>query len=126
MTGIIIKVGDEEFNARLVEDTAPDTVRQILEALPIESVARQWGDEIYFDIPVDVGEENAQARVKKGDLGYWPAGNCFCIFYGKTPMSTSEDEPVPASPVNVVGTIDNPDGLKSHSAGEPVVIELAE
>lgn len=126
MTDIVIQVGDEQFNARLADDRAPDTVGKILNALPIESVARQWGNEIYFEIPVDVAEENAQATVRKGDLGYWPAGNCFCIFYGKTPMTTSEDEIVPASPVNVVGTVEDPDGFKSHSAGETVVVKLAD
>ncbi|MHC4479732.1 MAG: cyclophilin-like fold protein [Planctomycetota bacterium] len=126
MARITIQVGDEQFSAQLSPEASPQTVEQILAALPIESVARQWGDEIYFEIPVDTGEEDAQATVSKGDLGYWPAGNCFCIFYGKTPMSRSEEEIVPASPVNVIGNIDDPEGLKKHAAGEPVVIELAE
>lgn len=126
MTAIVIQVGDEEFGGQLVKDSAPNTVREILNALPIRSTAMQWGDEIYFEIPVDVGEENAQSRVSKGDLGYWPAGNCFCIFYGKTPMSPSEDEIVPASPVNIIGRIENPDGLKGHAAGEAVTVRLAE
>ena len=66
------------------------------------------------------------STVRKGDLGYWPAGNCFCIFYGRTPMSPSEEEIVPASAVNVIGSIENPDGLKSHTSGEAVSIRLAE
>ena len=126
MPDIVIQVGEEKFTAHLADDRAPSTVREILNALPVKSEARQWGDEIYFEIPVDLAEENAQSRVSKGDLGYWPAGNCFCVLYGKTPMRPSEDEIVPASPVNVVGRIDNPDGLKSHSAGETVVISLSE
>jgi len=122
---VVIRVGDEEFNATLTDEYSPETVQKILEALPITGSAMQWGDEIYFAIPVQQGEENAQERVRKGQLGYWPAGNCFCIFYGKTPMSRSEEEIVPASPVNVIGTIENPDGLKAHSAGEPVTITPA-
>ena len=126
MTEIIISVGDEDFSARLTDDGSPETVRKIVEALPIESVARTWGDEIYFDIPVEQAEENAQATVSKGALGYWPAGSCFCIFFGRTPMSSSEDEIVPASPVNVIGAVANPDGFKAHGPGETVSIRLAE
>jgi hypothetical protein len=125
-TTIVIRVGSEEFQGRLADDRAPRTVCAILEALPIEATAKTWGDEIYFEIPVDAGPENAAERVAKGDLGYWPAGNCFCIFYGRTPMSPSEDEIVPASAVNVIGSIEDPDGLKKHSSDETVSIRLAD
>ncbi len=126
MARIIIHVGQEEFHGELSDQHAPHTVRQIIEALPLEGEARLWGDEIYFEIPVEVGEENAVERVSKGDLGYWPAGSCLCIFYGKTPMSPSEEEIVPASAVNLVGRVADPDGLKGHSAGEHVTVRLAE
>ena len=124
MAKIRIQVGDEEFDATLTEETAPETVRKILAALPIESMAKTWGEEIYFEIPVTIGAENARETVSKGDLGYWPAGECFCIFFGKTPMTTSEDDIKPASAVNVIGRIENPDALKNHRAGEPVRITL--
>lgn len=125
MAEITIQVGDEQFDATLEEAGAPETVRQILAALPIEAVAMTWGDEIYFDIPVAMGEENAVETVHKGDLGYWPAGQCFCIFFGMTPMSASEDRIKPASAVNPIGRIDNADALKQHGAGESVRITLA-
>ena len=125
-TPIVIQVAGEEFPARLVDDRAPETVRKIREALPIRAAAKTWGDEIYFEIPVDADEENAVGQVGKGDLGYWPAGNCFCIFYGRTPMSPSEDEIIPASAVNVIGSIENPDGLKGHSSGETVIVRPAD
>ena len=126
MTDIVIQVGEEELAARLTGEHSPDTVRRILEALPVESTASQWGDEIYFAIPVEAPEENGRSVVNVGDLGYWPAGRCFCIFYGKTPMSPSEEEIVPASAVNLIGRIDNPEALKRHTAGETVVVRLAE
>ncbi len=122
MVSIVIEVGGEEFPGILTDEHSPDTCRRILDALPVESTTRQWGDEIYFEIPVEADEENARDAVRVGDLAYWPAGSCFCIFYGKTPVSPSEEEIVPASPVNVVGHIENPEALKKHSAGEPVAV----
>lgn len=45
---IKIEIGDEVFKATLTKDFSPKTVEKIVEALPIESEAREWGDEIYF------------------------------------------------------------------------------
>ena len=81
------------------------TARAIWDALPITARGSTWGDEIYFGIPVHLGEDRAQPTVGMGDLGYWPPGNAFCIFFGPTPMSRTPDEIRPASPVNVVGRI---------------------
>ncbi len=121
---IEIEIGDEEFTATLTKEFSPKTMEKIVEALPIESEAKEWGDEIYFDIPVDMGEENAKEFVSKGDIGYWPAGQALCIFYGKTPISESEERIKPASAVNIVGKIEEPDRLKrlKHKEGEKIGI----
>ncbi|MFQ6131227.1 MAG: cyclophilin-like fold protein [Armatimonadota bacterium] len=103
-----------------------NTANAIWEALPIEASASTWGDEIYFSIPVEVGEENAQATVDLGDLGYWPPGTAMCIFFGPTPSSTG-DEIRPASPVNVFGQVEgDPKVFKAVSAGATVTVEKAE
>jgi len=85
--------------------------RKIWDALPIKSCVNTWGDEIYFEIPVSCGVENGYAKetVELGDVGYWPKGKCFCIFFGMTPMS-KKGKIRPASTVNVLGKIDG--GLK--------------
>jgi len=98
---IAISIGTDSIEAEL-NDSA--TALAIVDALPIETDFNVWGDEIYFSIPVDVGQENGKEIVELGELGYWPPGNAFCIFYGATPGST-EDEIRPASPVNPVGRI---------------------
>jgi len=125
MAKIRITVGDEDFDAVLTEASAPQTVKKILAALPIEAEASTWGEEIYFEIPVEMWEENAVETVKVGDLAYWPAGCCFCLFFGRTPGTESEDAIKPASAVNPIGRVENPDRLKQHSAGETVRIERA-
>ena len=126
MTNILIRVGEEQFRARFDDEMAPRTVGAIRDALPIEGTTQTWGDEIYFEIPVRAEPENSHEVVSKGDMAYWPDGNCFCIFYGRTPQSTADEEIVPASAVNVIGTIEKPDELKKHRGGEPISIEMAE
>jgi hypothetical protein len=85
-------------------DKNPKTAKAITSSLPIKARASRWGDEIYFRIPVSLNEENSQEEVEIGDLGYWPPGNGFCIFFGRTPASTG-NKPKAASPVNVFGKI---------------------
>ena len=101
MKSIIIRVGEIKLEAELNESTA---ARLIWDALPFEAKGQTWGDEIYFRIPVDADLEKPRRTVEVGDLGYWPPGNAFCIFYGQTPAS-SGDEIVPASPVEVIGRV---------------------
>jgi len=106
-------------------DENPETARAIWEGLPIEGRANTWGDEIYFSIPVDVGAENPKEVVEMGDLGYWPPGSAFCIFFGRTPASRG-DEIRPASPVNVFGKlIGDPEVFKKVRSGETVTLERA-
>jgi len=81
------------------------TAGEIWRALPIEARASTWGDEIYFSIPVSCEPESPREVVAKGDLGYWPPGRAFCIFFGPTPASRGS-EIRPASPVNVFGRVD--------------------
>lgn len=98
--------------------------RGILAALPLKAVARTWGKEIWFPIPV-AGElgPNAVELVQVGDLAYWPTGRAFCIFFGPTPMSQG-DEIRPASAVNLVGRVlGDAKAFKSVRDGDPVELE---
>ena len=102
------------------------TGRAIAEALPIEAAAQTWGDEIYFSIPVSLPEDDAREVVERGDLGYWPPGRAFCIFFGPTPASRG-DECRPASPVNVFGRVEgDPTVFRAVRAGTRVRLERAE
>ncbi len=101
MKRIKITAGEVTAEAELNDTT---TAEAIWQALPISGTANKWGDEIYFDIPVNLKPENGQKMVLLGDLGYWPTGNAFCIFFGLTPIS-APGEIRPASEVNVFGRI---------------------
>ena len=81
------------------------TAEKIWNALPIEAAGDTWGDEIYFSIPVrDALAADAKDVVQLGELGYWPPGSAFCIFFGRTPVSRG-DEIRPASAVNLIGKV---------------------
>lgn len=120
MRKIRITVGDVSATATL---SATETANAIWEALPIEARANTWGDEIYFSIPVYLGEENAQEVVELGDLGYWPPGHAFCIFFGRTPVSRG-NEIRPASPVNVFGKVEgDPTLFTQVRSGAQITLE---
>lgn len=120
---IRIEAGGVNAEAEL-NDT--ETARLIWDALPVEARANTWGDEVYFDVPVTTGLENGVEVVEIGDLGYWPQGPAFCIFFGPTPMSKG-DEIRPASAVNVVGKVlGDATVFRAVSAGETVRLTRVE
>ncbi len=80
------------------------TAGAVWDALPLAVPGETWGDEIYFGISVKVKPESPRETVALGDLGYWPPGSAFCIFFGPTPASRGK-EIRPASPVNVFGRL---------------------
>lgn len=98
-----------------------ECAKMIVNALPIESVPNEWGDEFYFTIPVKFDlDETATIDVEAGDIGYWPPGSALAIFFGPTPLSTGS-KPVPASKVNIVGKIlDDPKILKKANGAEKI------
>lgn len=87
-----------QAEGELVRHLAPRTVTAITKTLPLEGRVALWKDEVYFEIPVKMGDEKAKAKVEKGTIAYWPIGNALCIFFGNTQ---------PYSPVNIVGTVTN-------------------
>ena len=123
MNRIIISVEGTSMEAEVYDSP---TGQAIMAALPLESAASLWGDEIYFDIPVTLGlEPDAREIVAVGDLGYWPTGSAFCIFFGPTPVS-QDDEPRAYSPVNVFGKIlGNAQVFRQVSSGSSIRVIAA-
>lgn len=102
MKTIAITVGDVALEGELHDSPS---ARPICESLPIDASFQTWGDELYFEVPVDLPpDETATTEVRVGDIGYWPPGRALAIFFGPTPVSTGQ-KPVPASAVNLVGRV---------------------
>lgn len=97
-----ITAGTTTIKAEFYDTT---TAKELLISLPIKSTVNRWGGEIYFTIPVSVPiEDDSRDVLEPGELGYWPTGNAFCIFFGYTPASKGE-ECRAASNVNVFGKV---------------------
>ena len=120
---IRILVSEIKIEAEL---NASKTAQLIWEALPIEGKANLWGEEIYFAIPVKTGlEAGSREVVSAGELGYWPTGHAFCIFFGPTPASRG-DEIRAASSVNILGRIlSDPKVFLKVKDGAKITLEKA-
>jgi len=121
-----IRIRAGNVSAEAILNDSP-TAQKIWEILPLEAKGNTWGDEIYFAIPVKAPlEKTAQDLVQVGDLGYWPTGSAFCIFFGPTPMSRGE-EIRPASAVNVIGKVaGDAKAFKKVASGAKIRIEKRE
>ena len=102
------------------------TTRALLAALPFESRASTWGEEVYFNTPVSVKlEADAQQIVEPGTVCFWTEGDAIALPYGRTPISTDE-RPKLASRCNVVGTlIGEAKALARIRSGDKITVSKA-
>jgi uncharacterized protein len=105
-----------EAEGEFVRFLAPRTVDTIVRKLPIQGRAALWKEEVYFEIPVKMGEEKAKPTVETGTIAYWPMGSALCLFYG-----TSQ----PYSPVSILGKIvKNLELFREVKSGATIKVEL--
>ncbi len=124
MRKITMSSGGVTAFATLRENATADAVWA---ALPIAARGNRWGEEIYFEIPVRLSQaEDARDVLEAGELGYWPVGHAFCIFWGPTPASRS-GEIRAYSPVNVFGQLEgDPRAFDGVPGGAEIEIEREE
>ena len=108
--------GSGEAEGELVRFLAPRTIDTIVRKLPVEGRAALWKEEVYFEIPVKIGEEKSKSTVETGDIAFWPMGSALCIFYGQSQ---------PYSSVNILGKITkNLEIFKQVKSGATIKVEL--
>jgi len=105
-----------EAEGELVRFLAPRTVDTIVRKLPVEGRAALWKEEVYFEIPVKIGEEKAKPTVETGTIAFWPMGSALCIFFGQSQ---------PYSPVNILGKVTkNLELFEQVKSGATIKVEL--
>ena len=121
---IVIKVGSVSLVAQLNDSV---TAKVIWAALPLQGAADRWGDEVYFEIPVHVDQaSDAREEMAVGELGFWPVGDAFCVFFGPTPVSLV-GEPRAYSPVNPFGmAVGDATVLRAAHEGDSVHVSRLE
>ncbi len=101
------------------------TAKAIAATLPVTSSVLTWGEEVYFDVPVNVArDKDARAVIVPGEIAYWPEGPAIAIGFGRTPISKG-DETRLASPCNVFAqALGDVKTLAKVKSGETVEVSL--
>ena len=111
---IIEGLGQAE--GELVRFLAPRTIDTIVRKMPLEGRAALYKEEIYFEIPIKMGEEKAKPTVEPGTIAFWPMGSAVCVFYGKSQ---------PYSPVSILGKVtSNLELFKQVKSGITIKMQL--
>jgi hypothetical protein len=120
-----IRVLAGKARVEIALDDTP-TAQALLEALPFESVAQTWGEEVYFEAPVNATlEPEARQTVDPGTVCFWVEGSALALPWGRTPIST-DARPKLVSPCNVLGKILGDAQLLARvKSGDRVKVEAA-
>jgi hypothetical protein len=105
-----------EAEGELVRFLAPRTIDTIVRKLPMEGRAALYKEEVYFEIPIKMGEEKAKSTVEEGTIAFWPMDGALCVFFGKSQ---------PYSPVSILGKItSNIELFKQVKSGSTIKVQL--
>ena len=100
------------------------TAKAILSALPIQSSAQTWGEEVYFSIPVESKlEDDAKSVVNAGEIAFWVEGSCIAIGFGPTPISHNNEIRLAADTNIWADAIDDVRDLINVKPGDLISLE---
>ena len=91
MTSINLKFPSFDIIIKLRSTPTANAIKSIL---PCKSIVKTWGEEIYFEIPIEEDldlENDAKDIINVGEIAYWIEGKCIAIGYGKTPISKGNE-----------------------------------
>ena len=122
---IRIVSGSVSIEAALRDDSP--SVAALLEALPIESRASTWGEEVYFATPLTLDlEADARQVVEPGTVCFWTEGSSLALPFGRTPLSGADGRPKLAARCNVLGKLlGDPRALAKIRGGAKIRVEAA-
>ncbi len=121
MSQIKISIGNLVIGAELLDTPTAQAIQQ---ALPFASKAQTWGDEVYFETPVQVElEADAKDVVEAGELAFWTEGSCIAIGFGPTPISQGDEIRLAARTNIWARALNDVKDLKAAKPGDFVFIE---
>ena len=100
------------------------TSRLLWDELPVFSRAQTWGNEVFFEAPLDaILDTHPKVVVPRGTICYWVQGSCVAIPFGPTPVSEGKECRL-VTAANVLGRLDG-DGreLASVNAGDWLTLD---
>ena len=101
MARIRFEFGTLTLDAELLDTPTARLVAAALAGGGLTASAQTWGEEVYFEVPIDAARErDARAVVVPGEIAYWPDGRCIAIGFGRTPISRGAETRL-ASPCNI-------------------------
>ena len=122
MHNINLKFPSYTINIKLRSTKTANAIKNIL---PFKSIVKTWGEEIYFEIPIEENldlENDAKDIINVGEIAYWVEGKCIAIGYGKTPISKGNEIKL-AARTNIWGDANlNVERLKNIKDGDEVII----
>ena len=121
MKKIKISSGTVELVATLLDTP---TAAAIYEKLPVESRAQTWGEEVYFEVPIQAAREaNAKDVVEAGEIAFWVEGSCVAIGFGRTPISLGSEIRLAAKTNIWAITSDDVKKLATVRPGQKITID---
>jgi len=104
MSKLIIRTRNDEVVAELDDS---DISNAIWLSCPHKLDINMLGSMIYCEMPLNVilPKEGRTTKLETGDVAYWPGPGAFCIFFGPTPLSGEDRQPVAPYPVIKIGKL---------------------
>ena len=122
MHNINFKFSSYTINIKLRSTKTASAIKNIL---PFKSIVKTWGEEIYFETPIEENldlENDAKDIINVGEIAYWVEGKCIAIGYGKTPISQNSEIRL-AAKTNIWGdAIIDINKLRKIKDGDEVII----
>ena len=121
MKKIILKFNNKELILKLRNTKTADLIYDVL---PFQSKVNKWGEEIYFETPLNIDlDKDARSVIEYGEIAFWPSGSAIAIGYGKTPVSQG-DEIRLISPANIWADCEfEKEYIHSIKDGDTVLVE---